>query len=324
MAGLALSHYFMYFVSIHPVDVAVAALAAEQYGAFVRRQVIEAGGDDALIRRRCASGRWVRLASAVYSLTGIQETYLRRLWVAHLTAGLHSAVSHESAAALLGLVGFPRRPLVLTVDHPSHLRIPGVLVHQISDVGPHHLWRLGRLPVTNTPRTIVDLASVRGKAALEIVLDDAIARRQVKEANVARCLFALLRPGKRGLVKLAGLLDERSGGHIPPMSELERRFFAALRAGGLPDPRRQFPLPGRGAITGIVDAAYPDAKLILETDGRTWHDRQRAFRHDRRRDNEAARVGWQTLRFPWEEVVNDPEDTAATVRDTRAQRLSRL
>jgi len=41
-----------------------------------------------------------------------------------------------------------------------------------------------------------------------------------------------------------------------------------------------------------------------------------------RRDNEAARVGWQTLRFPWEEVVHDPDDVAATVRDVRAQRLS--
>lgn len=301
----------------------MGALGAEQYGAFVRRQVLEADGDDALIRRRCASGQWLRLASGVYSFGGVPETYLRRLWVAHLTAGLHSVVSQEAAAALLGLTGFPRGPLVLTVDHPSHLRIPGVVVHQITDVGSHHVWRLGRLPVTTTPRTIVDLAAGRGKAALEVVLDDAIALRKVKEPAVARCLFELIRPGKRGLTRLADLLDERGGAHIPPMSELERRFFAALRDGGLPDPERQFPLPSRGAITGIVDAAYPDAKLILEADGRSWHDRQRAFRTDRRRDNEAARVGWQTLRFPWEEVVNDPEDTAATVRDTRAQRLSR-
>jgi very-short-patch-repair endonuclease len=76
-------------------------------------------------------------------------------------------------------------------------------------------------------------------------------------------------------------------------------------------------------LTGIVDGAYLDAKIILEADGRTWHARQQAFRRDRQRDNEAARVGWQTLRFPWEEVVHDPEDTAATVRDVRAQRLSR-
>lgn len=318
------SYLSLYFLGIHPVDVAVAALAAEQYGAFLRHQVIAAGGDDALIRRRLASGRWRRLASGVYSLDGVPESYLRRLWVAHLTAGLHSVVSVEAASALLGFSGFPRRPLVLTVDHPSHLRIPGVTVHQITDVGPHHVWRLGRLPVTTAPRTIVDLAAGRGKAALEVVLDDAIALRKVKEADVARCLFELLRPGKRGLVKLADLLDERGGAHIPPMSELERRFFAALRDGGLPDPVRQFPLPSRGAITGIVDAAYPDARLILEADGRSWHDRQRAFRTDRRRDNEAARVGWQTLRFPWEEVVHDPEDTAATVRDTREQRLPRL
>lgn len=283
--------------------------------------MIEAGGSDALIGRRLASDRWSVLARGVYTLPGFRTTYLRRLWIAHLTAGPRSTVSHESAGALLRLTGFPRSRIVLTVDHPKHLQVAGAFVHQISDVGAHHVWHLDGLPVTTTPRTIVDLASVCSRSRLEVVLDDAIAQKRVRESSVARCLIELLRPGKRGLDKLVTILDERSGGHIPPMSELERRFFAALDAGGVPAPARQFPLPGRGAITGIVDGAYPDARLVLEADGRSWHDRQRAFRTDRRRDNEAARVGWQTLRFPWEEVVHDPDDVVATVRDVRAQRL---
>ena len=108
---------------------------------------------------------------------------------------------------------------------------------------------------------------------------------------------------------------------MPPMSELERRLFDVPR-GRRPTRTRcgSIPLPGRGAITGIVDAAYLDEKLILEADGRTWHNRQQAFRKDRLRDNEAARAGWQTLRFPWEEVVGDPEDVAATVADVLAHR----
>ncbi len=252
----------------------------------------------------------------------MRPSFFRRLWIAHLTAGLHSVLSHETVAALINLTGFPRRQVVLTVDHPQHLHVPGAFVHQISDLQRRWIWHIDGLPVTVTARTIVDLSSVCTRAHLAVVVDDAIAERKVTEARIAQCLSAVLRPGKRGLEKLVDILDRRGEGFVPPMSELERRLFAALESHGLPEPVRQFPHPNRGAITGIVDGAYPDAKLILEADGRTWHDRQRAFRTDRRRDNEAARVGWQTLRFPWEEVVHDPEDVAATVRDVRAHRLS--
>lgn len=291
---------------------------------FIRAQVVAAGGDDALIRRRLKSGTWVQVARGVYALPGIPSSYLQRLWAAHLTAGLHSVVSHESAAALAALTGFPRKPVVLTVDHPSHLRIPGAFVHQISDLQSRWVWRLGDLPVTTTARTVVDLASVCSKARLGIVLDDALHARKVSQAAVARCLFEVLRPGKRGLDKLIGLLDERGPGYVPPASELERLLFEALRAGGLPEPVRQFPLPGRGAIEGLVDAAYADAKLILEADGRRWHTRYRDFPRDSLRRNEAARVGWQTLTFLWDELRQDPAGVADTVRDTRHQRLSRL
>jgi Transcriptional regulator, AbiEi antitoxin/Protein of unknown function (DUF559) len=312
-----------YFSGIHPLDVAVTALAERQFGCFSRAQVLELGGSDDLIHRRIRSGRWVRVAPGVYSIPGIPMSYLRRLWVTHLTAGPDSVVSHESAAALLHLTGFPRGPVVLTVDHPSHLRVEGAFVHQITDVAPHHVWLLDGLRVTTTPRTIVDLASVCSRARLAIVLDDALAAKKVLRAGVARCLFEVLRPGKRGLGKLVSILDERGPGYVPPASELERLLFAALQAGGLPDPVRQFPLPGRGAVDGLVDAAYPDARLILEADGRRWHTRQRDLARDALRRNEAARVGWQTINFLWEELTQDPEGVADTVRDTLAQRLSR-
>ena len=264
------------------------------------------------------------MAPGVYSLPGVRTSFFRRLWIAHLTAGLHSVVSHETAAGLAHLTGFPLSTVVLIVDHPQHPRVAGAFVHQISDLQPRWTWSIDGLPVTVTARTIVDLAAVCSRARLDVVLEDAVACRKVTEAQVAQCLFEVLRPGKRGLDRLIDVLESRGEAHVPPMSELERRLFAALDADGLPEPVRQYPHPNRGSFVGIVDAAYTDAKLILEADGRTWHDRKAAFRTDRRRDNEAARVGWQTLRFPWEEIVHDPEDTAATVRDVRAQRLSRV
>ena len=42
---------------------------------------------------------------------------------------------------------------------------------------------------------------------------------------------------------------------------------------GVPLPGRQMLLPGRGPVRGLVDAAYPDARIVIEADGRTYHTR---------------------------------------------------
>ena len=305
---------------MHPIDDAVGQLAARQYWLFARRQVLDAGGSDDLIHRRCRSGRWSRASPGVYSLPGARPSYLRSLWLAHLTAGPRSTISHESAAALLDYTGFPRRPVVLTVPHPLHPRVDGATVHQISDLEPRWVWRLGDLPVTVPGRTFVDIAPFCTKARLGIALDDALLTGRVSQAAVARCLFEVLRPGKLGLGKLVALLEERGPGYVPPASELERLLFEALSDAGMEAPVRQFPLPGRGVIEGLVDAAYVPEKLILEADGRRWHTRTRDFPRDALRRNEAARVGWQTLGFLWDELKFDPDGVAATVRDVRRQR----
>ena len=121
------------------------------------------------------------------------------------------------------------------------------------------------------------------------------------------------------------VLDERSDGPVPAASGLERSLFGALAAGGLPAPIRQMPLPGRGVVDGLVDAAYCDARLIVEADGRRWHTRIRDLKNDHLRDAEAARVGWLTLRLLYEQITHDPAEVCATVADVRSNRLeSRL
>jgi len=305
---------------VHPVDQAIGELAARQYQLFSRAQVLLRGGTDSLIRRRCQAGWWLKVGPGVYSLPGTRPSYLRSLWRAHLAAGPHSTVSHESAAALEDFTGFPRVPIVLTVPHPLHPRVEGATVHQISDLEPRWIWRLGDLPVTVPGRTFVDIAPFCSKARLGTALDDALTAGRVSQAAVARCLFDVLRPGKLGLEGLIALLEQRGPGYVPPASELERLLFAALEDAGMDPPQRQFPLPGRGAINGLVDAAYVDEKLILEADGRRWHTRVRDFPRDSLRRNEAARVGWQTLDFLWDELRHDPGGVGDTVRDVRDQR----
>jgi hypothetical protein len=56
-------------------------------------------------------------------------------------------------------------------------------------------------------------------------------------------------------------------------------------------------LPGRGPVRGLVDAAYPDARIVIEADGRTYHTRVADMRRDRERDAQVVKAGWVTMRF---------------------------
>ena len=309
---------------MHASEVHLCEVASHQCGVFARRQAFELGLTDDVIRRRIRSAAWSRVGPGVYSLPGFRETWARRLWIAYLAIGPDAAVSHEAAAEIHRLEGVLRGQLTFTVGHSHHHRISGAFVHQLTDVRPEWVTTVEGLPVTTPGRTIVDLAAVMNFNRLSHVVEHARIARIVSLDEVATCLGQLARKGKPGVRKLGAVLDRLGPGDEIPASVLEAAFFPMLKRGGLPDPIRQFAHPGRQIINGCVDCAYLDAKLILEVDGRRWHTRIRDLKRDRERDNEAARVGWLTLRFLYEHVKSDPEGVCATIRDTRAVRVALL
>ena len=300
----------------------MALVASRQCGVFSRMQVQEAGGDDGLIRRRVQGERWERVTQAVYRIRGVPHSYHQRLWIAVLALGGEAIVSHQAAASLHGMTGFPfGRHVVVTVPHSGHWGLAGTAVHQISDLVEHDVEPHRGLRITTPVRTLVDLAATCGFARLEVAFEDARSAKRVTMPEVWQTVRRVSRRGKPGMAKLTALLAAHGDGYVPPQSELERMLFRALDLGNLPKPRRQFPFPGRNPVGQCVDAAYPDTRLILEADGRRWHTRIKDLARDHARDNEAARAGWQTLRFLYEELRDAPGEVAATVRDVRAQRL---
>lgn len=296
-------------------DLVIASIAATQCGVFSRRQALDAGANDSLIRRRLRSRAWVMFRPGVYGLPGHRDTWDKRLWIVYLAAGVHAAVSYDSAAAQSGAPGFVRDGAHLTVPHPHHQRVSGATVHQTRYLPEHHVVLLWGRRTTTYARTLVDLAPTTSRAQLDLVLQHGLITGRLTVGGMARTFEDLYVPGRRGMVKLGSVLDERLTGERPPASELERLLFEMCSRVGL-RPERQYPHPGVHGIEGCVDAALPDAKLIVEADGRRWHTRVADFARDRDRDNQATRVGWDTLRFPWEELVGAAEDAAATLFDT--------
>jgi hypothetical protein len=302
-------------------DNRISLLASRQASAFSRHQVLAAGATDPMIARRLRSGRWTRAHPGVYVLTGSPPSWIQDVWCALLAAGPAATVTHESALRLHGVERTALRPITLSVPHGSHARIAGAIVHQIDDLAPAHVTFLNGLPVSRAARAVVEVAATISERRLGDVVDDVIWGRRASLLRVSTCLRQVARPGKPGITKLARVLDARSDGPVPAGSDLERCMFGALAAGGLPAPARQTPLPGRGLAEGLVDGSYSDARVILEADGRRWHTRIRDLAKDHVRDAEAARVGWETLRFVYEQIVEEPDEVCATVADVRSARL---
>jgi len=303
------------------LDARIALVARRQGGAFTWSQARECGMGKATIWRRVGAGVWDHPYPGVYVLAGAPPTFVQQLWAAVLAAGGSALVSHESAAAVRGARGLPPTPFTLTAPHGSHHRLPGVTVHQIDDVAPRHRTTIDGLPVVTAARAVVDLASRLSVDRLGDVADDLVQARATTWAAIGGVFRDVVRPGKPGMPVLAALLDDRCGDAVPAASMLERSLFTALAAGGLPAPVRQMPLPGRGRVRGLVDAAYEDARILIEADGRTYHMRLADMRRDRERDAQAVTAGWVTMRFTYEQVVHDPGRVCADVAAARAVRL---
>ena len=162
---------------------------------------------------------------------------------------------------------------------------------------------------------VLDLAAVVDRQALE---------KAINEAEVLRVFdlravdAALERPGaRRGSAALRTTLTNLDPLQARTRFELERRFLSLCRAAGLPPPEVN-------AWIEVLDQhleadfLWRDQRLIVETDGYAVHTTRRAFRRDRRRNRLLTQAGWRTLRFTWEDVVDEPNEVAASIRSLLA------
>lgn len=302
------------------IDEAVRALAMRRCGAFSREELRALGGDRALERRRITAGAWRNPFGDVLLLAAFPTSLDQRRWIGLLLGGHDAHLSFEAATELRGVEGTRRGLIVVTVPRLLHVEHRGFTFHQLDDVAPHHLTVVDGFPVTTMARTIVDLAATISWVRLKRVIEDAITRKLTTFGEIAAVLTEVRRRGKPGVRKLVVTLDSLSG-EPPPASAGERLLHEASRRAGVRIVK-QHPLPGRPHLKGLVDAAVLDSKMILEADSRSWHARLIAMGKDRARDREAAREGWQPLRFLYEDLDHDVDACADDIRAVHLERLA--
>jgi very-short-patch-repair endonuclease len=258
-------------------------LAGRQDGVVSRRQLLGAAIDGKWIDRRIAVGRLIVIYRGVYAVGHAALSDRGRIRAGLLAAGSDALASHTTAAYLDELI--PSMPAVVEVTVTARARRsrPGLVIHETSRA-PERRWRDG-IPLTAPLRTLADLKATRPAAEVERAAIEALVRRRVTKAQL----------------EAAGL-----GGVEMTRSKLERDLLRIVSEAGLPAP-----LVNHRVGRYEVDFAWPDHRVIVETDGYAAHGHRRAFEDDRSRDAALQAAGWRVLRFTHRQLGRHPLNAAA-------------
>jgi very-short-patch-repair endonuclease len=214
--------------------------------------------------------------------------------------GARAVLSHGSAAVLWGLL--PARGLRVDVTVPSGVRgRRAIVVHRSPLSEAEQTIRHG-IPVTIPARTLLDLAAVVSARQLERAMDEAAYLRLDLTGLASR-------RGRRGGAAIARVLAEHRAGTTRTRTNMEERILALCDRLGLPRPLCNLEVEGY-----TVDFVWPQARLIVETDGWQAHGTRKAFEADRRRDAHLMAAGWRPLRVTWRRLTDEPAAVAEQLR----------
>jgi very-short-patch-repair endonuclease len=301
----------------------LVSLAAQQHGLFSADQADALGVDPQRRHRGVQSGLLKRVHPSVYLFATTELTWSGAALAAVLQSGSGATASHESAFWLHGLGRLVDFAPVVSLPPGGRAAQVGYRVHRYCDLVDEHRCEIDGVPTTTLARAVVDTTSVLSMGRLAWLVDELMIReRLLTVGEIGRCLRQVNRRGRRRIRNLQAVLDERLPGGFVPRSRLERHVDEMIRSSRLPRPAVEFPVPGWTRGPGFVDRAWPDAKLILEVDGRPWHARESSMAQDRARDRAAAAAGWQTLRVLDEEIANVGAGVIADLERAYAVRLA--
>jgi very-short-patch-repair endonuclease len=277
------------------------------------------------IEHRLARGRLHPVARAVYAVGRPTVTLNGRRMAAILSCGGDLdqvgevqlrpwrlapptvVLSHDSAAALLVIGSEPISRFEVSTVLESRSRLPGVKVHRRSGLRDGWYGFYEGIPVTSPVQTLIDLATRHGRPVVERSLNEADKLDLVRTDDLRQALDH--HPGEPGVARLRAIIDRRTFRYT--RTELERAFIPLARRAGLSLPRTSVFVSGHE-----VDFHFPDLKLVIETDGLTYHRTPAEQAKDRERDQAHTAAGLTQLRFTHGQIKFEPEHVERILRAT--------
>lgn len=297
-------------LAIRRSDAAIDAAFAGQHHVMTLAQLENLGLSARAVRHRVATGRLHRLHRGVYAIG--RPTAEGRWMAAVLASGEGAVLSHRSAADLWGMRSAARARIDVTVKGSTGRVRTRIDVHSGAALTPEDVAERDGIPCTSLARTLIDLAAVVDRRALERAVDRAEEIQAFDLGAVADALERLR--GRAGTARLARVIESYAG-PVSTRSEMEERLLELIRVAGLPEPEVNAWIPLEEGAGYRPDFLWRDARLIVEVDGRAYHARRSAFRHDRRRDRRLALAGFETRRYDASEIL---ERGARVVGEIRA------
>jgi hypothetical protein len=260
---------------------------------FTLSQALKAGFSRTTIRRRLRSGLWTEVDTRVYRIatgTGItaQATLMARV------LATRSIASGLSAAALYGLVPFPREPTVTVRRNARSSRsVPVCTTNSLAD---SDITRVDGVPATTPTRTLIDVAAMMPRERYEDLFDRAVVTRVVQLHRLERRARELWAPRRSGCARVLELIAARHPDVSRVRSEMEARVLRIVDELGLPRPEVNFRVVTGGEVR-YIDLAWPEHKVAVEFDGFLPHSTRRVFDEDRIRQNDLVADEWRVFRL---------------------------
>jgi very-short-patch-repair endonuclease len=286
-----------------PAITLLSRLSAASLGVFRGRVALEKGVSRGQLTRLCAAGAIERLHPDVYRMTAVATSAEQRLRAALLWAGDGASATGRSAGMLFGLEG-------VTADVPE-IALPYGVRGRSRDILVRHgaraafmTRRVRGVSVTGPEYTLLWLAHALNDAAFEIAFEHARRRRLTTIPALHAYLDRFGRRGRPGVAQLRRLLEELDPKHAS-RSALEVHTRRLLVAHGITGFVREFPLDWNGR-TYLYDFAFPQEHVILETNGRRWHDDPTDYEHDHEKWSVPGRHGYRLTLATWSKITRTP------------------
>ena len=170
--------------------------------------------------------------------------------------------------------------------------------------------------VTGPEATLVRLAMLLDDEAFEVACEDARRRRLTSVPALRAYLERFGRSGRTGVAAVRALLDQLDP-HYPARSTLEVKTRRLLAANGITDFVRERPLAWEGREYRY-DFGFERGRVILETNGRRWHDDPLDYERDHEKWSVPARHGYKLVLATWDKVVKHPGELIEELRTTLA------
>lgn len=263
-------------------------------------------------RHQLGNGTLTRLTRGVYVQAGGPAEFEQRARAVLLAAGPRSALSHFSAARVLGGVVPPHSRVHVTTQRTQRIRRTGVTAHRTRGLLPTVAVR--GITVTSGLRTFLDLSSLLDLVDLVVLGDSLVKSNAATTTELIEGTRSWRGPAVAQARVAAGYVREGVG------SPMESRLRMLIVLAGLPEPEVDHCLYSqKGQLLYRLDLAYAGCRVGIEYDGRQHAESESQWLHDIHRREDLDGSGWRLIVVVGKQLYGDPgavlDRVVATARE---------